>query len=1218
VILFFVLFLSQATLTFAQETNVVALDSGSDHSVALRADGTVWTWGYNANGQLGDGGFINSNVPTRVAMLRNIVSISAGGWHTLAVREDGTVWAWGLNYNGQLGDATTINQAVPVRVKDPSDATGFLTNVVAVAAGERHSLALKANGTVWAWGYNGNGRLGDSTYDNRSSPVQVKDTSDASGFLTGVKAIAAGAAHSIALKNNKTVWTWGNRDYAQIGRIISGAGSKPQNVAGQVAGLTDVKGIAGGWEHTVVLKEDGTVWTCGRNLEGQLGDGTTIGSFFPPPEPPKFFVQVIDPTGESDPTGYLTGIAAIDADDRHTVAVNENGSVYGWGWNYGGKLCHDILDNKLRPIRMDGLADIYTPSAGANFNLLLKQEGTIWGCGYNSWGQIGTGEFSDHTSTPQQTKFPSVSLVYIYGLDYISPGEEGTFMIEYENAFGFILENAVVVFDLPGDFTYSSSTNGGIYRDDKNQVFWKLGDLAPGAKGQLYVKLNVPWGMPLHSRFNLLANITAVNLPGNLNVNDYLTYGTIQLVENRTLTSAEITTLRNQDPALESLLTHAKNLGLSFYNVAQKVAFSDGTSFVRLVLLDLADFAPAFLYKKGGRAFIEKVQKDKLTLFDLAGGMTVNRNDGSIEPWGTWAASHSLTFFHCVFNCAVEGIPSYLLGKYIKVIELATDSMDCVQCSLTKDPDVCLKCSHSLNDMGWESFKEYVDALKCVNDCYDDPNSHVCTKEKKECDPNGLWRWFSTTVFEEDVVYVTRCNTTLGGIYGATVAIQCAIGEVCNGGECKEPGAVCQPPNCTAKEAEIRTAHDPNIKFADVKGDVLPGQTIHYSVECENLGSGTAYGVFILDELDANLNEATLSIDNSGSYIPTGRLLSWDIGTLAPRETRTVTFSVDVKSGLAEGTQITNKADVYFPSANEITPTNPVVHVVRALTANPQTVTTTSGKSTPIVLTGNGSGQLSFAVTTAPLYGTLTGTPPSVNYQSMNEFFGQDKLSFAVTNGSLSSIPAQVLINVDMNPTDTTPPVVVGTLPADGETTVQAITTPILENPIRYGPAITATFSEGLDPATVTTTTVQVPGVSGAVSYDEQGKTVVFMPLAPLTAATTYSPRLTTDLKDKKGNAMSQAYTWHFTMAPLARILTTPYPTLQGAYDDAAGIKPVIMLKDGDSSSILGALNADENKSVTIKGGYNAAYNLIIGGTSISGPLTIRSGAVIIDNVVVK
>ncbi len=192
-------------------------------------------------------------------------------------------------------------------------------------SGRRHSLALKADGTVWAWGYNANGQLGDSTCEGKLTPVRVKDPTDPSGFLTGVKAIAAGSIHSIALKNNKTVWTWGSQAYVRIGRNRA---SPPQNVAGQVAGITNVIAIAGGWEHTVVLKGDNTVWAAGRNLEGQLGDGTPIGSSL---SPLKLFVQVIDPTDPPDTCPE----SAIGANDRHAVAVKQNGTVYGWGWNTG-------------------------------------------------------------------------------------------------------------------------------------------------------------------------------------------------------------------------------------------------------------------------------------------------------------------------------------------------------------------------------------------------------------------------------------------------------------------------------------------------------------------------------------------------------------------------------------------------------------------------------------------------------------------------------------------------------------------------------------------------------------------------------------------------------------------------------------------------------------------------------------------------------------------
>ena len=223
--------------------------------------------------------------------------VDGGGAHTVVLREDGTVWTYGENGSGQLGDGTNVKRNNPIRL-------AALSDIVSVVAGPGHTLAVRADGTEWAWGWNGYSQLGDGTTTNSLTPVQVKDPSDPSGFLTGVVRVAAAERYSIALKSNGTVWTWGTHDYAVIGRLYSGTGSTPQEVAGQVAGLTNVIAIAAGWEHTLALKGDGTVWACGRNLEGQLGDGTTTGSFFPPPSPPKFFVQVKD-TG--DPTGYLTG-----------------------------------------------------------------------------------------------------------------------------------------------------------------------------------------------------------------------------------------------------------------------------------------------------------------------------------------------------------------------------------------------------------------------------------------------------------------------------------------------------------------------------------------------------------------------------------------------------------------------------------------------------------------------------------------------------------------------------------------------------------------------------------------------------------------------------------------------------------------------------------------------------------------------------------------------
>ena len=176
---------------------------GYAHSLRLRSDGTVWAWGNNANGQLGDGSTTERHTPVPASGLAGVVAIAAGQLHSLALKSDGTVWAWGYNYYGQLGDGSTTDRWGPVPVSG-------LAGVVAIAAGDWHSLALKSDGTVWAWGYNVAGELGDGSTTQRTAPVPVSG-------LTGMVAIGGGLYHSLALKSDGTVWAWGWNYFGQLG-----------------------------------------------------------------------------------------------------------------------------------------------------------------------------------------------------------------------------------------------------------------------------------------------------------------------------------------------------------------------------------------------------------------------------------------------------------------------------------------------------------------------------------------------------------------------------------------------------------------------------------------------------------------------------------------------------------------------------------------------------------------------------------------------------------------------------------------------------------------------------------------------------------------------------------------------------------------------------------------------------------------------------------------
>lgn len=278
------------------------ISAGGFHTAALKIGKTVWTWGDNTYGQLGDGTNNDSNTPVQVSDISDGIAIAGGYWHTIALKSDGTVWTWGNNSYGQLGNSTNSDSNAPVQVSDIGD-------VAAIAGGYWHTIALKSDGTVWTWGNNTYGQLGDGTSNDSNTPIQVSDISD-------VVAIAGGYWHTIVLKSDGTVWTWGNNTYGQLGDGTN----TDRNTPVQVDELSDINvnvdtviPITGGHWHTVALKVDGTVWACGNNFYGQLGDGSNSDSNTP------VQVKLSPPTVT---TGSATNVTATSATLNGTVSAN--------------------------------------------------------------------------------------------------------------------------------------------------------------------------------------------------------------------------------------------------------------------------------------------------------------------------------------------------------------------------------------------------------------------------------------------------------------------------------------------------------------------------------------------------------------------------------------------------------------------------------------------------------------------------------------------------------------------------------------------------------------------------------------------------------------------------------------------------------------------------------------------------------------------------------
>ena len=339
---------------------VRSIASGDYHSLVLKTDGALWSFGRNDVGQLCDGNKEHRFLPFRV--MTDVQSMAGGALHTLILKTDKTLWACGDNTGGQFGDGTTEGRLMPKRI---------MSDVQSIAAKGFFSLVLKTDASLWLCGRSLSGESDDSAVTDRGTPKLL---------MNGVQSMAAGIAHFMILKTDGSLWTCGSNSFGQLGDTTGAAqeyGSR--QIPLQV--MTGVQSIAAGDYHSLMVKTDGTLWGCGNNSYGQLGLGDLVFS-----------------TIQIEPIQLMSDVQSVSAGAYHTMILKKDGTLWACGRNDNGELGIGNFTNQRQPVKV-----MQSTASGYYHTLILKKDGTVWACGNGTYGQLGFGPNDKLREIPVRT-----------------------------------------------------------------------------------------------------------------------------------------------------------------------------------------------------------------------------------------------------------------------------------------------------------------------------------------------------------------------------------------------------------------------------------------------------------------------------------------------------------------------------------------------------------------------------------------------------------------------------------------------------------------------------------------------------------------------------------------------------------------------------------------------------------------------------------------------